>query len=488
MNPSRQPLSENKRRLLERCLSGEVGLQGAQATTIRRRVAGEDAPLSLAQEEVWRRAEARASKAQLYNESITLRRSGPLNEAALGRALTEVVRRHEIWRTTYHVVGGAPVQRIGPPPVTMDLPAVDVSMLAQDQAESLAKDVRSRHATHAFDLEHGPLVRALLIHLPGDEHELVLVMHQSVVDGVSVYQIVPRELIMLYEAFSTGAEPRLPALAIQYADYAAWQRETLRRSALQAQIDYWRRQLDGAPTALPWSGDFSRPPIESHRGAIVPCRFDAALLREVSSFCRSRGATLFTALFAAFAAVLHRYTGQPDIVIGTLAPSGRKRSEVKDLIGYFLNPVALRSRAERATTFVAMIDHAKAIIAGALSNDDIPIEQVVDALKLRPDPSRHPFFQVAITLAPPLADLKAGWTQSFMDADSGGARWDLYLEFSERSDGLMGRVQHNPDLFNSETVDALVGDIQAVLAAAALNPEISMASLPVAGRSRTAVP
>jgi hypothetical protein len=478
MSSPRQNLSAAKQQLLDRWLNTGIA-PAKEARGIVKRQSTADAPLSLPQQQVWRQALTAAGKPQLYNESITMRRNGSLEPVPLAAALTEIVRRHEIWRTTYRTVNGTPLQHIRPACDFMDLPSIDLSQLPIGEARSRAVAVASEDAAKPFDLEHGPLIRALLIHLPADEHHLVLTMHQSVVDGVSVYQIIPSELIALYNVFLAGAEPLLPPLEIQYSDYAAWQRDALTNSVLTEQAAYWTSQLKGAPGDLPWPNDFDRPPEQTHRGVIMPCHFDATLLDAVLWLCRAHACTLFTALFCAMAAVLLCYTGRADILIGTLAPAGRKHSEVKNLIGYFLNPVALRSRAEPSTAFSAMIDDAKQTIAGALSNDDVLLEHVAQAMQMRPDPSRHLYFQVAVTLAPPLAELEPGWSQSFMDADSGGARWDLYLEFSRRSDGLMGRIQYNPDLFRRATIDLLLADIQAVLRAAASDPAIPLKMLPV---------
>lgn len=472
-------LSEAKRKLLERYLRGELVSPTVNSGRIERRPSDRPIPLAWAQEQVLRRARETVGKPALYSESITLIRKGPLNVSILERCLTEIVRRHEIWRTGYDTFCGEPVQIIYPAPHPIPLTTVNLENLPREQREFETTRLASEEAAQPFHLASGPLIRATLIRFDEWEHRLYLTMHQSVVDGISVFKIFPAELTALYSAYSEGRNSPLPELQLQYADYAFWQRQWLRGEVLENQVTYWRQQLKGALPALPWPNDFPRPAEQTYRGAIFPFEMGLDLSESLKSVCHQQECTLFAALLAGFTSVLYRYTGQEDILIGTLSPAGRKRSEVEGLLGYFLNLVALRMRPAGNVAFAELLCQAREVISGALSNDDVPLEYLVEELKIPQEPSRHPLFQVAVSLAPPLPELEEGWKQSFMDVESGGARWDLYIEFNERPTGLMGRAQYNPDLFTLETLETLLEDMKSLLASAVVNPQQALLSLPI---------
>jgi surfactin family lipopeptide synthetase A len=469
--------TEDRRKLLTEYLNRTSERTVNCADAISTRPAGEATPLSWAQEQVWKRAEAIGAGPALYNESITITRTGPLDLAVLQQCLTEIIRRHEVWRTHYQIAGGKPFQAIQPPPDRIPLQLIDLTILAPDERRSEADRLAGAEALRPFNLLTGPLVRATVFRLEPCIHKINFVMHQSVVDGVSVYQILPRELLALYAAYSRREASPLPELPVQYADYAYWQRRWLCGEVLESQVEYWRKQLDGAIPSLPWPNDFPRPAKQTFQGAIMPFRIERELAESLSLASRQQGCTLFAFLLAGFALVLHHYTGQDDILVGTVSPAGRKRPEVQNLLGYFLNLVALRLRLDRNLRFTELLSRARETIVGALSHDDVPLEQLIERLEFPSDPGRHPLFQVAISLAPPLAEMIPGWQQTFMDADSGGARWDLYLELSERPDGLLGRAQYNPGLFRIATLERLLTDFESVLASAVSDPGCRIAEL-----------
>jgi len=320
-------------------------------------------------------------------------------------------------------------------------------------------------------------VRAELIALSADEHQLVLTMHQSVADGVTVNVLFPKELITLYEAFSAGRPAAMAELPIQYADYAYWQRQQMETGAWASQIAYWRDQLTPQPPALRWPADAPQALSPTYRGAICPFTIPYHLTQELNALSRTEGVTLFMSLLAGFSALLHRYTDQEDIVVGTLAPSGRKRSEVQHLIGYFLNPLPLRMDLSGNPTMHELLRRARAVVSGALANDDLPLEYLVTKLGLSSDPYRQRLLNLVISLAPATGDLGTGWSQTFMDVESGGSRWDLYLELGERSNGLIGRAQYNPDTFEAATIDRMLEQWQVVLKRAASKPELRISEL-----------
>ena len=455
-------LSEIKRNLLEKYLRGERR-EAPGATAITRQVRESSLPLSLAQQQVWLRSQSTAGMPPLYNESITIYIARPLDVAVLQRSFNEMIRRHEAWRTTFDTVGPDPVQIIHPAPAEIPIRMVDLSGLPKADAEAAALRLATEEAREPFDLKCGPLVRATLVTLEDQDHRLFLTMHQLTVDGISVYDIFPSELAMLYEAFSTGRPSPLLDLPVQFADFAIWQRHWLQGETLANQVSYWRKQLAGDLPVLEWPADRPRPPAQTYRGSIEPFTFSRELTEALRDLSQREGISLFATLLAGFSTLLHCYTGQNDIVIGTLAPAGRKRSEFQRLLGYFLNPVPLRTNLAGNPTLRELLRQSQAVTLGALSNDDVPLEQLATELRLRLDRSRHPFFQVVISLAPNVADLPPGWDMTPMDVESGGARWDLYLEMNDRPNGLLGRAQYNPDLFDRATMVRTTDHLQSVL-------------------------
>jgi aspartate racemase len=353
-------------------------------------------------------------------------------------------------------------------PSAFSLPAVDLRPLPEGCREAEARRIATEQAQQRFDLREGPLLRATLVTLDDEDHRLFLTLHQSIVDGVSVYQVFLLELMNLYDAFSAGKLSPLPELPIQYADFAHWERSWLEGKVREGQLSYWRQQLAGQLDSLRWPP--GRPPFRSYRGAIHPFLISKQLTADLKQLSQQEGVTLFMVLTAGFAALLHRYTHQESILIGTVGPAGRKRPEVQKLLGYFLNPLALRLEVSRDSTFRELLRQVREVVLGALAHGDVPFEEVVRAVNPRPDPSRPPLFQVAISLLPPLAELPPGWKQSVMDVESGGSRWDLYLPFSERPEGLMGRAQYNPDVFDGAMIEQTIADLERVLREGLRNP------------------
>jgi surfactin family lipopeptide synthetase A len=462
------PLSETKRQLLEKYRRGELPPSYADRKAVPRRPVGAPTPLSLAQEQVWLNQMAAPGAPPFYNESITLHRHGPLEALALERSLLAIIERHEIWRTTYDRVHGRAVQVVHPAPSAFSLPLVDLRQLPLERREAEALRLATEQAGQPFDLKKGPLLRATLVTLADQEHRLFLTMHQSIVDGVSVYQVLPLELTSLYGAFSTGKPCPLAELPRQHADFAYWERTSAQTDLRDGQRAYWRSQLAGPVERLAWParGSSSR----SFRGAIHPFEMSKQLTAEMKQISQQEGVTLFMTLTAGFAALLQHYTGQQNILIGTMGPGGRKRPEVQKLLGYFLNPLALRIAVARDSTFRQWLRQVREVVLGALAHDDLPLESVEREVDPRSDAGRPPLFQVVITLAPPVPDLGPGWSQTVMDVESGGSRWDLYLEFSERREGLMGRAQYNPDIFAGAVIEQTIADLERVLREGLRNP------------------
>jgi hypothetical protein len=302
----------------------------------------------------------------------------------------------------------------------------------------------------------------------------------SIVDGISVYQIFPAELAALYTAFSEGRPSPLPELSIQYGDYAYWQRQTVRGDRLTECLTYWQKQLGGDLPVLSWPSDGPRPAVQSYRGAIRSFALGKPLTTALKELTRREGVTLFTTLTASFSVLLYCYTRQVDLIIGTPSPAGRKLSEVQPLLGYFLNPVALRIDLGGNPSFHELLKRVGSVIAGAMSYDDLLIEVLAKELQVKTDPSRNPLFTIAISLQPETPEIAKEWHITSMDAESGGAMWDVYLAFIDEVNGMTGRVQYNPDLFKYTTITNMLRDLQSTMSALALDPDQPIANLLVA--------
>jgi amino acid adenylation domain-containing protein len=429
------------------------------------RAPGADAPLSFAQQQIWLHAQL-APELPLYNEPFTIRRLGPLDVAALEAALSEIVRRHEAWRTTVRADGGQPIQVIhAPSPIR--LPLVDLTGTPAAAREAEATRLATADACRPFDLERGPLVRGLLVRVDDEDHRLFLTVHHIVLDGVSIYQVLLAELGMLYEAFAAGQPSPLPDLPVQYADFALWQREQLRTESPEASLAYWRRRLAGLP-ALAMPTDTPRPAVQTFGGARRRLALSPALSAAVRALARREGTSLFMTLLAAFEVVLHRYTGQDDLALGTVS-AGRGQPEVERLLGVFANPVCVRADVGRDPTFSELLARVREESLEALAHDDVPFESLVKALGVERDAGRNPLFQVAFSLEAPRAPV-TGWDAGHLDVDTGTSKFDLYLELDERPEAIVGRIVYCTDLFRPETIERFARHYERVLESVVANP------------------
>ncbi len=470
------PAADDKRRRLVEAYLERRGDRAGTADPIPHRPAGAPAPLSWAQRQVWLHAQV-APDVPVYNEPITVRRRGPLDVDALERALSEIVARHEIWRTVFAVEDGEPVQRIAPP-WRWSVPVVDLRGLPAGVREAEALHLARLDAVRPFDLARGPLVRALLVHVDDDDHRLFLTLHHIVHDGVSVFGLLIPELTALYGAFVAGERSPLAELPIQYGDFARWERSVLDGEALQPHLDYWQGRLGGDRPATELTSDRPRPARQSFRGARQAFALPPALGDGLKVLSAQERVTLFMTLFAAFAAVVHRYTGLDDLTLGTVS-AGRKRPEIQRLLGFFANPLALRVVTAGDPTVRELLHRVRDSALDALAHDEAPIEQVVNALKLPRDPRRNPLFQLVFALEAPRSALPAGWELSHLDVDPGTSKFDLYLELADHGPHMVGRCVYQTDLFDAPTIGRFVQHYRRTLEAFVADPEQRLSALPL---------
>ncbi|MFS8068849.1 MAG: condensation domain-containing protein, partial [Byssovorax sp.] len=466
-------------------LAGEVerALQGGlrQATTPLTR-ADREAPLALsfAQERLWFLNQFEPEDTS-YIVPLALRLEGTLDPAALQRALAALVARHEVLRTTFTTLDGRPAQVIR---AALDLP-LPLTVLDEgtraDQEAALASEL-AQGARRPFDLAVGPLVRARLFRLGEREHVIALTMHHIVSDAWS-RGVMNREIGAFYRAFAEGVAPELPALPLQYADYAAWQRASLAGDALDKQLAYWKRALGGAPGVLDLPTDRPRPPVPSHRGERRFFTLAPSLGEGLNALARREGVTLFMLLLAAFDVLLHRYTGQDDLVVGTPI-ANRTRAETENLIGFFVNTLVLRVELTGDLSFRDLLRKVRAVCLGAYAHQDMPFERLVTELAPERDLARTPLFQVVFALqnAPTEALALAGLQISGVMAESATSKFDLTLVMSESAEGLVCSFEYDLDLFDGATIDRLLGHFRALLEGVVADPAAKIGDLPMLSR------
>jgi len=437
---------------------------------------GQALPLSFAQQRLWFLDQLEPDS-PLYNIPAPVRLLGALDVAALEASLNGVIARHEALRTTFETEDGAAVQVIHDAlPITV--PVTDLRHLPAEERETAAQRQMQLSAQRPFNLSTGPLLRAELWRLDDEEHIALLNMHHIVSDDWSLGVLIG-ELGALYVAHVNELPSPLPALTLQYADFAAWQRNWLQGEALETQLAYWRAQLQGAPPLLELPTDRPRPAVQTFRGAQVTFELPAELSTAVKTLSQVEGATLFMTLLAAYQAMLYRYTGQTDLSVGTPI-ANRNRSEIEPLIGFFVNTLVMRTRLDSSLPFRALLQAVRDAALGAYAHQDIPFEMLVDAIQPQRDMSHSPLFQVMFVLqnAPrQMQALSSDLRLEPVTADDKIARFDLTLTMVEDGDHLSGALEYNVDLFDAATIERMAGHFQTLLANLAAEPERPLAAV-----------
>ncbi|WP_164003037.1 non-ribosomal peptide synthetase, partial [Pyxidicoccus caerfyrddinensis] len=434
-------------------------------------------PLSFAQQRLWLIDQLEPGS-PAYNIPSALRISGALDTEALRQSLEALVRRHEALRTTFRDEAGEPVQVISPPePLRLDV--VNLGNLPEGAREAEARRLAAAEAMTPFDLATGPLLRASLLVLDAREHVLLLTVHHIVSDGWSTGVLV-RELVSFYKASASGQSPRLAALPLQYADFAAWQRAWLQGDVLQRQLDYWKQQLSGAPALLELPTDRPRPAVQSQRGTTLPVHLPESVASALSALCQREGVTPFMALLAVWQVLLARYSGQDDVVVGTPI-AGRTRSETEGLLGFFVNTLVLRTQLRPRATFRELLAQVRATTLSAYEHQHVPFEKLVEELQPQRSLGHSPLFQVMLVLqnAPGTALSLPGLTFQALEREAEVTKFDLTLALAQTPRGLTGTLSYRTDLFDASTVARMVEHLRTLLDGALASPDARLEALPL---------
>ncbi len=438
----------------------------------------ESIPLSFAQARLWFLDQLQP-ESSLYNIPLALRLSGQLNITALQSSINEIIRRHEALRTNFTTQEGQPVAVIAAT-LNCQLQVVNLLHIRESEREIEAQRLARVEANRPFNLEREPLLRSMVLQLGETEYVLLFTMHHIISDGWSL-GVFTHELTELYKAFCTGITPVLPSLPVQYADFALWQRQWLQGEILEAQLDYWKQQLKDAPALLELPTDRPRPTEQTYRGGYHYAALSLELSGKLSALSKRTGVTLFMTLLAAFVTLLYRITSSDDIVVGTPV-AGRNRREIEGLIGLFVNTLVLRTHLGGDPSFEDVLSRVREVALGAYTHQDLPFEQLVEALQPTRSLSYTPLFHVMFALdekSVPSSFELPELTVSSYAVEIGTTKFDLTLSMENTADGLVGGWRYNVDLFDETTIARLTGHFQTLLEGIVANPQQKVSALPL---------
>jgi hypothetical protein len=468
-------LSPEKLELLARRLRQMRG-QVTGALPVQRRGNPQDpAPLSYDQRRLWF-LYLMDPQSAAYNIPTAVRLDGPLDLPALEKSLSEVVRRHEILRTTFAEVDGQPVQVIRPHS-PMRLEVTDLSLMRESERDAELLRLTTAEAREPFDLRGGPGFRAKLFRLAGEQHVLAYTLHHIISDARSC-EILNAEMEALYKAFSQGRPSPLEELPIQYADFTTWQREWLRTAQLDEQMGYWKKRLEGSRLLLELRTDRPRPDGQSYRGMAHALALSKELSDAIKQFSAANSITLFTTLLAAFHIMLRHHSGQDDIVVG--APiTNRNTRETERLIGLFVNTLAIRVDLSGDPTLIELLHRVRDVMVSAYAHRDLPLDMLVQAIQPERRLGHSPLFQVTFTLQTPQAggDGFSSVRLSELPVHNGMAQFDLVVNISDTRQGIAGQLEYSTDLFDQSTIGRMVKHYELILRAVIDRPGSRLSSL-----------
>jgi acyl carrier protein len=431
-------------------------------------------PLSFAQQRLWFFDQLQPRN-PAYNIGRAFLLSGNLDKVALEKSLQQIINRHEILRTTFLSIDGRPFQVVHSM-VNVTISLEDLCQLSVEKKESEVKRLALQEANEPFDLASGPLLRLKLLLLGPEEHVLLFTIHHIVFDGWS-QALFFRELETLYESFISGKEVPLSTIPFQYADFAYWQRKWLQGKVLENQLTYWKQKLEGAPSVLRLPTDHTRPPTQTYLGANEILKLPDSLTHALKLFSQTEGVTVFVAALAAFKTLIYRYTGQTDIVIGTPI-AGRNRSELEELIGFFVNNLPLRTDLSGNPTFRELMHRVRNVALQAFDHQDLPFEKLVEELHPSRDPSYSPVLQVLFNELNFTNDSigSSGLTLTPILVDTESAKFDLTANLIHEDGHLILSWNYNTDLFERSTMLQMQDHFQSLLKEAVANPGKNISS------------
>ncbi len=431
--------------------------------------------LSFTQEPLWF-LDQLSPGSPVYNLVDVIRIGGEYDAETMRRAMMELVRRHEVLRTAFSHNEGQPMQVVLPM-IDLTLSELDLRSLPEQEQEREWLRVVHEEGRKPFDLSQAPLFRGTMVHLTNQEHRLLLTIHHIIADEWSM-EIIHQEVNQLFEAFSQNQPSPLSELPIQYADFACWQRNWLQGEVLQRQVSYWKEELAGAPFILELPTDKQRPAVQSFRGSTEIFELSKELLERIKSLGRRENATLFMILEASFMALLHRYTGQGDILVGTPI-TGRTHRETERMIGYFLNTVVLRAKFNDGLDFRSLLQQVRERAIGAYAHADLPFGHLVSEMTPERDPSRTPLFQVMFVVHNPDGVSEVSKVSGNRTLETGTSKFDLTLLLSETGNHLEGLIEYSTDLFEAHTIQRLCKHYEKLLEAIVSDPDQSISMLPM---------
>ncbi|MGI8443339.1 non-ribosomal peptide synthase/polyketide synthase [Pectobacterium versatile] len=480
MNKENMSIEELKRAVLEKKVKEQLKQRGhQQRPSIKKVDRNMPLPLSFAQQRLWFIGQLDQAASQAYHLPAALRLTGKLDKPALTAALDSLIARHESLRTHFALVEGQPCQQIASEETRFCLSSLDLRNLDETARAKRVAELTESEAREPFDLMLGPLIRGQLLQLGDEEHVLLITQHHIISDGWSL-GIFVREFSALYRAALGGHTAHLPPLPIQYADYAAWQRDWLKEDTLAEQRDFWHNRLQGAPALLELPTDRPRPAVQRYAGSHVSFHLSADVLSALKIQGHQQGTTLFMTVLTAWSLVLSRLSGQDDIVVGTPI-ANRTRHELEGLIGFFVNTLALRIELNQCKTLEALLAQVREQSLSAYAHQDLPFDQVVEVLQPARSLSYSPVFQVMLALNNTssqrltLPDLDV----SFIEQPKHSAQFDLMLSISETDNGLTGSLEYAVDLFDRETIERVAGYVVNVLTAIATDVTQPLWSVPM---------
>ncbi|ASS74698.1 hypothetical protein CIG75_06735 [Tumebacillus algifaecis] len=474
LSQRKSSLSAEKRALLEKRLKGQLSVPAKQ--WIPKRTGAGPADLSLGQQRLWFFHQFQPEDAS-DNIPYAVRLRGRLHVEAMQKSINEVVKRHEALRTNVQLVDDQPKQVIHQE-LFVPLPVLDLTGTPVTSRDRIIDEVSGQEARRPFDLTADPLLRCSLVKLDEQDYALLLTFHHLVADGWSM-DVILREVIVYYDAFSKGQSAALPEPELQFADYAEWQNEWLQGDASQKQLRYWKEQLQGPLPVLQLPTDRPRPAMMTTKGSLLQIEYPLSLQQRMQKVCEEAGVTMFMGLLAAYKTLLYRYTRQEELLVGT-AVAGRNRSELEGVVGNFANTLALRSELRADMTFRELLEQVKATSLQAFANQDVPFEKVIEEVQPERNMGHTPLFQVLFLLQPhvnaeqlDLGDLRFEPIWS----DQGAVKYDQMMWLSESETGLTGLLMYNTDLFEQATIERTLQHLETLLQSIADDPHQKLVDL-----------